>query len=268
MIRYKSNNLTTQNKELRKLETSQSSLQLRPTSDGRSQPTVRGRSISSNLLCNLKYIGDSSDKPTVATFPRCSSSILLAIALVTGPCNSSTVPCAFRELLLKEFENQMGVNLELFKVNTLAFENSNLRKETFEQEFFDIVGSKEKCRPSWNVGNFMFTFSHFILCNTIGEKRCLYAKESELIEAIGKGKLVSLPYCKEELGGLSLLKEMGHQIEWLHIMTICSCLLILTPLSIDHALSMGEVKKMGYFKYIHFKDHDAIATIHKTFERK
>ncbi|KAI5676544.1 hypothetical protein M9H77_07494 [Catharanthus roseus] len=39
----------------------------------------------------------------------------------------------FKELLLKDFENQMGTNLELFKVNSLAFEKPNLRKEVFEQ---------------------------------------------------------------------------------------------------------------------------------------
>ncbi|KAI5658054.1 hypothetical protein M9H77_26847 [Catharanthus roseus] len=114
----------------------------------------------------------------------------------------------FKELLLKDFESQMGTNLELFKINSLAFEISNLRKEAFEQI------SKEKCRPSWKFGNFMLTFSHLILCNTMGEKRCFYANESEFIEAIEKDELVSLLYCKEELSGLSPLKEMEHQIEW------------------------------------------------------
>ncbi|KAI5652559.1 hypothetical protein M9H77_29746 [Catharanthus roseus] len=33
----------------------------------------------------------------------------------------------------KDFENRMGDNLELFKVNPLAFEKSNYRKEAFEQ---------------------------------------------------------------------------------------------------------------------------------------
>ncbi|KAI5649993.1 hypothetical protein M9H77_35998 [Catharanthus roseus] len=36
----------------------------------------------------------------------------------------------------------------------------------------------------------------------------------------------------------------------------------------DHALRFGEVKRMEYFQYIHFKNHDAIANIHKTFEKK
>ncbi|KAI5657965.1 hypothetical protein M9H77_26758 [Catharanthus roseus] len=38
-----------------------------------------------------------------------------------------------REFLLKDFESRMGVNLELFKVNPLAFEKSNFRKDAFEQ---------------------------------------------------------------------------------------------------------------------------------------
>ncbi|KAI5673855.1 hypothetical protein M9H77_14219 [Catharanthus roseus] len=41
----------------------------------------------------------------------------------------------YEELLLKDLENQMETNLELFKVNTLAFEKSNLTKEAFEQAF-------------------------------------------------------------------------------------------------------------------------------------
>ncbi|KAI5649625.1 hypothetical protein M9H77_35630 [Catharanthus roseus] len=40
----------------------------------------------------------------------------------------------YEEILLKDFENRIGLNLELFKVNPLAFETSNLRKEAFEQE--------------------------------------------------------------------------------------------------------------------------------------
>ncbi|KAI5650223.1 hypothetical protein M9H77_36228 [Catharanthus roseus] len=39
----------------------------------------------------------------------------------------------FREILLKDIENRIGANLELFKVNPLAFEKSILRKEAFEQ---------------------------------------------------------------------------------------------------------------------------------------
>ncbi|KAI5652518.1 hypothetical protein M9H77_29705 [Catharanthus roseus] len=63
------------------------------------------------------------------------------------------------EFLLRDFENRMGANLELFK-------------------------------------------------------RGFYVNESEFIEAIEKDELVSLLYCKEELGGLSPLKERGYQIEW------------------------------------------------------
>ncbi|KAI5672724.1 hypothetical protein M9H77_13088 [Catharanthus roseus] len=76
------------------------------------------------------------------------------------------------------------------------------------KEFFDRMVSKEKSISSWNVRNFMFIFSPLILCNTIGEKRYFYSKESELVEAIGKDELVSLLYCKEKLGGLSTLREM------------------------------------------------------------
>ncbi|KAI5675939.1 hypothetical protein M9H77_06889 [Catharanthus roseus] len=147
-----------------------------------------------------------------------------------------------KEHVLKDFENQMQANLELFKVNPLAFENSNLKKEAFERicnylvvehlyyhkpfkdwfsklfilsasfqknscafilkheyedtlfihlifkEFFDKVVSKEKCRPSWDVGNFMFIFSHLILCNNIGEKRCVYVKENHALTLEGKTK--------------------------------------------------------------------------------
>ncbi|KAI5672867.1 hypothetical protein M9H77_13231 [Catharanthus roseus] len=70
---------------------------------------------------------------------------------------------------------------------------------SFFAKFFDRMVSKEKCRPSWNVENFI----------TIGEKRCFYAKESEFIEDIGKDELVSLLYCKEKLSGLSLLREIN-----------------------------------------------------------
>ncbi|KAI5668634.1 hypothetical protein M9H77_18487 [Catharanthus roseus] len=45
----------------------------------------------------------------------------------------------FKELLLKDFENRMGAKLELFKLNPLAFEKSNLRKEAFEQVCKDFV---------------------------------------------------------------------------------------------------------------------------------
>ncbi|KAI5667011.1 hypothetical protein M9H77_16864 [Catharanthus roseus] len=47
-------------------------------------------------------------------------------------------PMSF-EFLLKDFENLMGVNLELLKVNPLAFEKSNLRKEAFKQVWKDFV---------------------------------------------------------------------------------------------------------------------------------
>ncbi|KAI5672109.1 hypothetical protein M9H77_12473 [Catharanthus roseus] len=36
-------------------------------------------------------------------------------------------------------------------------------------------------------------------------------------------------------------------------------------LSINHALRFGEVKRMEYFKYIHFKNHNALATNNKEF---
>ncbi|KAI5676299.1 hypothetical protein M9H77_07249 [Catharanthus roseus] len=45
------------------------------------------------------------------------------------------------ELLFKDFENRMGANLELFKVNVLALGNSNLRKEAFKQVCKDFVES-------------------------------------------------------------------------------------------------------------------------------
>ncbi|KAI5676949.1 hypothetical protein M9H77_07899 [Catharanthus roseus] len=83
-----------------------------------------------------------------------------------------------KEFLLNDFENQMGVNLELFKVNPLAFEKSNLRKEGFEQEFFDKMVLKGKVDHRGII--------HW------------------------KGELVSLLYCKEELGGLSPSGEMEH----------------------------------------------------------
>ncbi|KAI5664020.1 hypothetical protein M9H77_23343 [Catharanthus roseus] len=76
-------------------------------------------------------------------------------------------------------------------------------RDTFLENHNDFVSSNQrmtfKCRPSWNAGNFMFTFSHLILCNTIGEKRCFYAKVSEFMEFIEKDELVSLLYCKKEL---------------------------------------------------------------------
>ncbi|KAI5676246.1 hypothetical protein M9H77_07196 [Catharanthus roseus] len=40
---------------------------------------------------------------------------------------------SFEEFLLIDFETQMGASLKLFKVNPLAFEKSNLRKESLEQ---------------------------------------------------------------------------------------------------------------------------------------
>ncbi|KAI5676807.1 hypothetical protein M9H77_07757 [Catharanthus roseus] len=43
------------------------------------------------------------------------------------------------ELLLKDIENQMGTNLELFKLNPLVFEKSSLGKEAFEQVCKDFV---------------------------------------------------------------------------------------------------------------------------------
>ncbi|KAI5672380.1 hypothetical protein M9H77_12744 [Catharanthus roseus] len=45
----------------------------------------------------------------------------------------------FKEFLLKDFDNLMGISLELFKVNHLAFEKSNLRKVAFEQVCKDFV---------------------------------------------------------------------------------------------------------------------------------
>ncbi|KAI5681645.1 hypothetical protein M9H77_02873 [Catharanthus roseus] len=45
----------------------------------------------------------------------------------------------FKEFLLKDFESRMGVNLELVKVSSLAFEKSNLRNEAFEQVCKDFV---------------------------------------------------------------------------------------------------------------------------------
>ncbi|KAI5663029.1 hypothetical protein M9H77_22352 [Catharanthus roseus] len=133
-------------------------------------------------------------------------------------------------------------------------------------EFLDRVVSKEKIRPFWNVGNFMFAFSHLILCNTSGEKGCFYAKESDFIEAIEKGELVSLFYCKEALGGLYPLKEMEHQIEWAFGATLryatydkeLYALSFKEQQKLNHALSLGEKKTTEFVKYIIFKDHDAI----------
>ncbi|KAI5653966.1 hypothetical protein M9H77_31153 [Catharanthus roseus] len=62
------------------------------------------------------------------------------------------------EVLLKYFENQMGTNLELFKVNTLAFITSNPRKEAFEQVCKDfVVGHLYYFRPfkEWFLKLFM-----------------------------------------------------------------------------------------------------------------
>ncbi|KAI5667462.1 hypothetical protein M9H77_17315 [Catharanthus roseus] len=39
----------------------------------------------------------------------------------------------------------------------------------------------------------------------------------------------------------------------------------LLPLSIDYALRFGKMKNMEYFKYIHIRNHDAIAIFHKMF---
>ncbi|KAI5676937.1 hypothetical protein M9H77_07887 [Catharanthus roseus] len=59
----------------------------------------------------------------------------LGVILKDLPISLSLNPSLMHkeEFLLKDFENQMGFNLELFKVNPLEFENSNLRKEAFEQ---------------------------------------------------------------------------------------------------------------------------------------
>ncbi|KAI5650435.1 hypothetical protein M9H77_36440 [Catharanthus roseus] len=64
----------------------------------------------------------------------------------------------FKELLLEDFENQIGDNLEFFKVNLLAFEKSNLRKEAFEQACNDfVVGHLYYHRPfkEWFLKLFM-----------------------------------------------------------------------------------------------------------------
>ncbi|KAI5683010.1 hypothetical protein M9H77_04238 [Catharanthus roseus] len=45
----------------------------------------------------------------------------------------------FKELLLNNFENQMGAYLEMFKDNPLTFVKSILRKETFEQVCKELV---------------------------------------------------------------------------------------------------------------------------------
>ncbi|KAI5667909.1 hypothetical protein M9H77_17762 [Catharanthus roseus] len=71
----------------------------------------------------------------------------------------------FKEFLLKDFENRMGANLELFKVNPLAFEKSTSRKEAFEQVCKDFgVGHLYYHRPfkEWdvksyaNIGKYVF----------------------------------------------------------------------------------------------------------------
>ncbi|KAI5668809.1 hypothetical protein M9H77_18662 [Catharanthus roseus] len=51
------------------------------------------------------------------------------------------------ELLLKDVENRVGANIELFKVNPLAFEKSNLRKEAFEQVCKDFVSIQDWFTP-------------------------------------------------------------------------------------------------------------------------
>ncbi|KAI5671897.1 hypothetical protein M9H77_12261 [Catharanthus roseus] len=138
-------------------------------------------------------------------------------------------------------------------------------------------------------------------------------------------ELISLLYCKEELGGLFPLEEMEYQMgknmgqaikDWLisnsafdekslsgltsfresfikELSTIASFFIVfahnstilyysfevdygdnllmsfdLTPFSIDHALSFGEVNKLEFDKYILFKDHDAIDAMLMTFEKK
>ncbi|KAI5677498.1 hypothetical protein M9H77_08448 [Catharanthus roseus] len=68
----------------------------------------------------------------------------------------------FKEFLLEDFENRMGV--KLFKVNPLAFEKSNLRKESFEQVWKDfVVGYLYYQRPfnEWFLKLFM-SFDSFL----------------------------------------------------------------------------------------------------------
>ncbi|KAI5653598.1 hypothetical protein M9H77_30785 [Catharanthus roseus] len=75
-------------------------------------------------------------------------------------------------------------------------------------------------------------------------------------------ELISLLYCNKELSGFSPLKEMEHQSDVVIVDYGVNLLMTfdLIPLSIDHALRFGEVKKIEYFKYIHLRNHATIAT--------
>ncbi|KAI5672878.1 hypothetical protein M9H77_13242 [Catharanthus roseus] len=81
------------------------------------------------------------------------------------------------------------------------------------------------------------------------------------------GKLISLLYCREELRGLSPLKEIEHQSDLVTVDYGVNLQMSfdLIPLFIYYALRIGKMQQLEYFRYLYFNNHDAFATNRKKF---
>ncbi|KAI5652874.1 hypothetical protein M9H77_30061 [Catharanthus roseus] len=123
-----------------------------------------------------------------------------------GVCNFSSYANCFEHTSYDDYGNYGRVNT---------------RYDNFEHRVEDQGRSMEKeLGTTLEDLSISLSLNPSLSCDEVsfGELKsllsCFYAKESEFIEAIETGELVSLFYCKEELGGLSPMKEMEHQIEW------------------------------------------------------
>ncbi|KAI5677509.1 hypothetical protein M9H77_08459 [Catharanthus roseus] len=113
----------------------------------------------------------------------------------------------------KSFENTSYDNYGGYgKVNT--------RYDNYEHRVEDKGRNLEK-----ELGNYLkdlainLSLNPSLICSEVSFVElelfleCIYVKESEFIKAIEKDELVSLLNCKEEIGGLSPLRKMEHQIK-------------------------------------------------------
>ncbi|KAI5663120.1 hypothetical protein M9H77_22443 [Catharanthus roseus] len=191
----------------------------------------------------------------------------------------------------KDYENHMEANLELFKVNLLVFENSNLRKEDFEQIFKDFgdehlyyhIPFKDGF-PSWCTYK-MQAIQDLLISKSVFEEESFHCftnfyKKFNMEFSILARILVDV---HREMTGfprqlcLFLVGNASNQASYSTTLLLSfdidygGSLLMsidLLFLSIDYTLSWDQKGRMKFVEFIYFMNHEAYDANHKMFGMK